>query len=144
VRLPTYAELKRFCEVDGWYDSDAQRGAKTGDHFRFGRVLRDGTRLRTRVSHGSGSIRDPATFKDILRSQLQVSEEQFWLAVDVGVAPHRAGDVAPEPPGPGLPYGLVKNLTARVGMPLDQVLGMTNEQAVAAWQEWLTKGGGKE
>jgi hypothetical protein len=142
VRLPTYAELKRFCEVDGWYDSDAQRGSKTGDHFRFGRVLRDGTRLRTRVSHGSGSIRDPATFKDILRSQLRVSEEQFWLAVDKGEAAHRPGDVAPEPPGPGLPYDLVKNLTTRVGLPLHQVLGMTNEQAVTTWQEWLTRGGG--
>jgi hypothetical protein len=144
VRLPTYAELKRFCEVDGWYDSDAQRGAKTGDHFRFGRVLRDGTRLRTRVSHGSGSVRDPATFKDILRSQLRVTEEQFWLAVDEGEAPHRLGDTAPEPPGPGLPYDLVKNLTARAGMLLGDVLAMTKEQAVAAWQEWLTKGGGKE
>jgi len=143
VRLPTYAELKRFCEVDGWHDSDAAHGAKIGDHFRFARVLRDGTRLRTRVSHGSGSIRDPATFKDILRSQLRVTEEEFWLAVDKGVAPHRPGDAAPEPPGPGLPYDLVKNLTARAGLPLDAVLHMTKEGAVAAWQTWLADGGGR-
>jgi len=143
VRLPTYSELKRFCEVDGWHDGDAARGAKTGDHFRFARVLRDGTHLRTRVSHGSGSMRDPATFKDMLRSQLRVTEEEFCLAVDKGVAPDRPGDAAPEPPGPGLPYDLVKNLTARAGMPLDSVLRMTKEEAVVAWQTWLADGGGR-
>lgn len=144
MRLPTYTDLKRFCEVDGWYDSDAARGAKSGDHFRYARVLRDGARLRTRVSHGSGSIRDPATFKDILRSQLRVTEEQFWLAVDEGVAPRRPGDAAPEPPGPGLPYDLVKNLTARAGIPLDEVLSMGKDEAVAVWQEWLTQSGGDQ
>jgi len=144
VRLPTYTDLKRFCEVDGWYDSDAARGAKSGDHFRYARVLRDGARLRTRVSHGSGSIRDPATFKDILRSQLRVTEEQFWLAVDESVAPRRPGDAAPEPPGPGLPYDLVKNLTARAGIPLDEVLSMGKDEAVAVWQEWLTQSGGDQ
>jgi hypothetical protein len=141
MRLPTCAELKRFCEVDGWFDSDARRGAKTGDHFRYGRVVRDGTRLRTRVSHGSGSIRDPTTFNDILRSQLQVTEEQFWLAVDKGVAPSRPGDTPPEPPGPGLPYDLVKNLTTRAGLVLEDVLRMSKDEAVAAWQEWPTSGG---
>lgn len=144
MRLPTYADLKRFCAVDGWYDSAAARGARTGDHFRYARVLRDGTRLRTRVSHGSGSIRDPATFKDILRSQLRVTEEQFWLAVDEGVAPHRPGDAAPEPAGPGLPYDLVKNLTARAGIPLREVLSMGKDEAVALWQEWLTQDGGDQ
>ena len=144
MRLPTYADLKRFCAVDGWYDSAAARGARSGDHFRYARVLRDGTRLRTRVSQGSGSIRDPATFKDILRSQLRVTEEQFWPAVDKGVAPHRPGDAAPEPPGPGLPYDLVKNLTARAGIPLREVLGMSKAEAVALWREWLTQDGGDQ
>ena len=144
MRLPTYADLKRFCAVDGWYDSAAARGARSGDHFRYARVLRDGTRLRTRVSQGSGSIRDAATFKDVLRSQLRVTEEQFWLSVDKGVAPHRPGDAAPEPAGPGLPYDLVRNLTARAGIPLREVLSIGKDEAVALWQEWLTQDGGDQ
>ena len=140
MRLPTYADLKRFCAVDGWYDRDAQRGAATGDHFRYGRVLRDGTRLRTRVSHGSGSIRDPATFKDILRDQLRVTEEQFWLAVEKGVAPQRPGDAAPEPPGLGIPHDLVSNLVRKAGCSLEEVRGMSKSEAVAAWQRWLEDG----
>ena len=140
MRLPTYSDLKRFCAVDGWYDRDARRGAATGDHFRYGRVLRDGTRLRTRVSHGSGSIRDSATFKDILREQLRVTEEQFWLAVDKGVAPHRPGDAAPEPPGPGIPHDLASNLVRKAGCSLEEVRGMSESEAVAAWQRWLEAG----
>jgi hypothetical protein len=60
------------------------------------------------------------------------------------VAPHRPGDAAPEPPGPGLPYDLVKNLTARAGIPLDEVLSMGKDEAVAVWQEWLTQSGGDQ
>ena len=142
MRLPTYAELKRFCEVDGWFDSDARRGAKTGDHFRYGRVLGDGTRLRTRISHGSGSIRDPKIFRDILRHQLHVTEEQFWLAVEKGVAPQRPGDAAPRPPGPGLPRDLVSNLVRKAGYSLEQIRSMSKDDAVAAWQKWLAGSGG--
>jgi hypothetical protein len=141
VRLPTYAELRRFCAADDWHDRDASRGATTGDHFRYFRVLRDGTHLYTRVSHGSGSVRSAGMFAHILRVELQVTAEQFWAAVEKGVAPSRPGDREPAPERPALPHDLVKNLTTKLGLPLAEVLSMSKEQAVAAWQVWLTEHG---
>jgi hypothetical protein len=143
MRLPTYQELRRFCAVDGWQDRDAARGAKTGDHFRYVKVLRDGTLLYTRVSHGRGSLRTTGLFRHILQVELRVTAEQFWEAVDKGVAPVRPGEVVPAAARPTLPYDLVRNLTDRAGMPLTDVLNMAKDEAVAAWQEWLAERGGE-
>lgn len=141
MRLPTFAELKRFCVVDGWHDHDARRGAKTGDHHRCVKVLRDGTHLYTRVSHGSGTIGSPGLFAHILRVELRVNAEQFWLAVDKGVAPARPGDESRTPATDALPYDLVDNLLRKVGLSLGEINTMSKEDAVAAWQEWLTRRG---
>ena len=142
MRLPTFAELKRFCVVDGWHDRDARRRAKTGDHHRYVKVLHDGTHLYARVSHGSGSVRSPSLFAHILRVELCVTAEQFWLAVDRGVAPVRPGDESGAPAGDALPYDLVDNLQRKVGLSLGEIKSMSKEDGVAAWQEWLTKRGG--
>ena len=142
MRLPTYAELRRFCAVDGRQDRDASRGAKTGDHSRYFKVLRDGTHLYARVSHGSGAVRSAGMFGHVLRVELQVTAGQFWAAVDKGVAPGRPGDDEPAAERPALPHDLVKNLTTKVGYPLAEALSMSKEEAVAAWQAWLAEHGG--
>ena len=139
MRLPSLQQLRRFLTVDGWQDRDALRGAKTGDHLRFVKYLPDGTRLWTKVSHGSGDVTSADMFKHILRDQLMVTEEQFWLAVDRGIPPQRPGERHAPPPVAALPYDLVANLTSKVGLPASDVLAMSKEEAVAVWQEWLAQ-----
>lgn len=136
MRLPTYAEHRRFCEVDGWEDKDAKSNKPKGDHHRYVKVLPDGPLLYTRVSHGSGAYRSRDFWRNILRSQLEVTEEQFWEAVEQGKVPVRA-TAEPEPPsGAPLPMSLVTTLRYAAGMTLQQIAAMTLDEAEAAVRGW--------
>jgi hypothetical protein len=79
VKTPTWAEVERFCQVDGW------REVRRTGHVRFEKVLPDGTVLRTHRSVASRKSMSPGRFKAILRHQLRVSEVQFWSALDTGL-----------------------------------------------------------
>ena len=68
--MPTWKELKRFCEKDGW------ELYKQTDHYYYRRFLADGTFKRTKVAHGSKEI-PRLLWKNILKRQLQVSQEHF-------------------------------------------------------------------
>lgn len=127
MRTPTYRELKRFCEVEGWEDADARRGRPTGDHFRYRLELPNGDVLRTRVSHGNDEIgRD--LFKRILPGELQVTEKEFSAAVDKRVRPIRA--IAPEPPpGHRLPASVVEPLIRDFGLTDAELRGMSENEA---------------
>lgn len=136
MKLPTYAEHRRFCEVDGWQDKDAGSKKPKGDHHRYVKVLPDGRPLYTGVSHGSGEYRSRSFWRMILREQLEVTEEQFWNAVENGVVPIRA-NAEPEPPGDDpLPMELVTQLRYAVGLPIHVIGSMTLEEAEAALSEW--------
>lgn len=138
MRLPTYAEHRRFCEVDGWEDKDAKSKKPKGDHHRYVKVLPDGTPLYTRVSHGTGEYRSPSFWSSILRDQLQVTQDQFWEAVDKGVPPVRASQVPdPSPPaGKPIPMELLQILRYAAGIPLAEIAAMTLEEAEGARREW--------
>ena len=68
--MPKWKELKRFCDKDGW------ELYKDTDHYFYQKIMSDGTVKRTKVSKGSGEIH-PHMWKDILKKQLQVSQEYF-------------------------------------------------------------------
>ncbi|TRY25828.1 type II toxin-antitoxin system HicA family toxin [Brevibacillus sp. LEMMJ03] len=68
--MPSWKELKRFCENDGW------ELYKKTDHFFYRKRMPDGTLKRTKVSNSSGQI-NGHMWKDILKRQLQVTEEYF-------------------------------------------------------------------
>lgn len=68
--MPKWRELKRFCDSDGW------ELYKNTDHYYYRKKNEDGKILRTKVSRGSGEIKYHI-WKEILRKQLQVSEEYF-------------------------------------------------------------------
>lgn len=68
--MPSWKDLRRFCERDGW------ELYKKTDHYYFRKVMDDGTIKRTKVSMGTGEI-GKKLWKEILRRQLQVSEEYF-------------------------------------------------------------------
>jgi hypothetical protein len=140
MRLPTYAQLRKFVEVEGWEDKDKASGKHTGDHHRYVLTMPVGDRLMTRISHGSGQLGDRDLFAHVLRDQLQVTEEQFWAAVDDGVRPQRPHPEAAVPDGPSIDAKLARNLVVKVGLSPTDMAGMTQDQAVDIWQRWLTRG----
>jgi hypothetical protein len=84
VRTPTWAQIEKFCRVDGWTEV-----RRTG-HVHFEKVFGDGTVLRTHRSFASRKTMSPGRLKAILRYQLRVTEEQFWEALETGKAVDRA------------------------------------------------------
>lgn len=68
--MPSWRELKRFCERDGW------ECYKDTDHY-FYRKFDEGGNIRfTKVSKGTGEIKG-CLWKEILKRQLQVTYEYF-------------------------------------------------------------------
>jgi hypothetical protein len=76
VRTPTWAQVERFCRIDGW------REVRRTGHVHFEKVLPGGRVLRTHRSLSSKKTMSPGRFKALLRHQLDVSEEQFWRALE--------------------------------------------------------------
>jgi hypothetical protein len=136
MRLPTYAELLRFVTVEGWTDKDAAAGRRKGDHHRFVFTAPTGERLFTRVSHGVGQYQDPDLFRHILRDQLHIDADQFWAAVDAGVVPSRPLP-APKDPGSAIEAKLARALIRRAGVAPTDLVGLTQAEAVARWDQWL-------
>lgn len=68
--MPRWKELKRFCDRDGW------ELYKDSDHYFYRKTGDDGSIRMTKVSKGSGEIHSKM-WKEILRKQLQVSQEYF-------------------------------------------------------------------
>lgn len=97
--------------------------------------------LITKVSHGRKGIDDPDLFSHILRTQLQVTAEQFWAAVGHGTKPTRPGGEEEPPPKESIPFGLARNLLTKVGVPQSELARMSKDEAIARWQEYPTSGG---
>jgi predicted RNA binding protein YcfA (HicA-like mRNA interferase family) len=69
--VPTWKELKRFCENDGW------ELYKDGDHSFYRKRDENGNLRLTKVSRGSGEIEGAHLWNSILKKQLQVTKEYF-------------------------------------------------------------------
>jgi len=88
-RAPTRAAHQRFCERDQWTLWKSTRG-KRSDHERDELVLNNGAVLYTEISHPPDKTTYGAEmWSFILRTQLQVTEDEFWDCVDNGVRPRR-------------------------------------------------------
>ena len=68
--MPTWRELKRFCERDGW------ELYKNTDHYFYRKDDGSGTPRHTKVSRGSGEIHGNL-WNAILKQQLKVTLEYF-------------------------------------------------------------------
>lgn len=68
--MPSWKELKHFCERDGW------ELYKETDHYFYRKYDADGNIRRTKVSKGSGEIHGNL-WNEILKKQLQVDKEYF-------------------------------------------------------------------
>ncbi len=137
MRLPSFQELVRYVQVEGWEDKDKRSGKKTGDHHRYVFTTPTGERLFTKVSHGRGQIHDRGLFEHILREQLCIDEEQFWAAVDQGVQPTRPS-LTPTNTEGALDAKLVRNLLTKMKIAPGRLVGMSRDEAIRLWQEWLS------
>lgn len=68
--MPSWKELKRFCEHDGW------ELYKQTDHYFYRKRDRDGNVRMTKISMNPGQI-NGHLWKTILNRQLQVTIEYF-------------------------------------------------------------------
>lgn len=68
--MPSWKELKRFCENDGW------ELYKDTDHYYYRKRDEDSKVRKTRVSKGSGEILK-TLWQEILKKQLMISKEYF-------------------------------------------------------------------
>ena len=136
---PRYSDLRRFCEIDGW--EETTKGRRNPDHTRYRKVLDDGRVLRTRVSHGRGSIGDPALWNRIWREQLALgSEEEFWSALGSRAPVDRAPLPDAPPSGPSKPGWLLNSLIFVAGLPEDEVERLSVDEATRRWLEFCEGG----
>jgi hypothetical protein len=68
--MPSWKELKRFCEKDGW------ELYKTTDHYFFRKSEADGSIRKTKSSMGTGEI-PQKLWLEILKKQLQTTADYF-------------------------------------------------------------------
>lgn len=69
--MPSWRDIESFCRRDDW-----EEFKKKGYHIYFKKVMDDGTVKRTKVSKGTGEVTGHL-WKEILKKQLQVTEEEF-------------------------------------------------------------------
>lgn len=140
MRTPTKREFLRVLEVEGWTDKGAVAGRKTGNHLRFVFTTPRGERLYTMVPHGTKPVENANHFQYVLREQLQISADEFWLAVDKGIAPTRpAPNPVQEERRGSIDIKLSANLIRKVGLTPRELARMTPAEAVATWNDWLAK-----
>lgn len=137
TRLPTFRDLKTYLERDGGWEEvpNVARGRRrVGDHWRFRKVLPDGTILRTKVSHALGDEIGSDLLGHIVRDQLHTTMQHF-RDVLAGRATGEA-HVAHEQAEP-IPGWLVTRLIHTVGMLEEQVRGMSADEALARWESYM-------
>jgi hypothetical protein len=135
---PTRKDHEAFCAAEAWQRARDARGRTGTHHVTYELALPDGRILRTGISHPvDRSGYGPSLWSHILRDQLQVTEEEFWVCVRDNLKPDRG---APEPPAAALPADLVRMLITRVRLPEAEVAAMSRNQAIARLQQYWTDG----
>jgi hypothetical protein len=133
VLQPTFDDLRRFCEIDGWSKKESARG-KAGYHDRYRKQLGDGTILRTKVSRHEGQIGSPSLWHHIWKDQLGLErEDQFWTALKSGKPVQREAEAAR-----GTPEWLIRQLIQTVGMTEAEALALSPDKAAARWERYIT------
>jgi hypothetical protein len=135
VPVPDKRELKRFCELDGWEETSAT----SPDHVRYRKRLDDGNILRTRISHGRGpACDDPNLWHRIWKVQLGLdSEEEFWRVLRTGTPAQRGAPIVADVPTPRMPTWLFEFLVNVVGMAEDEVLGLSEDEAMHRYMQHI-------
>jgi len=123
LRLPTWNDLERFCEIDNWE-------RREGDHIRFRKQLDDGRILRTKVSRRGAETIGQGLWGHIWRDQLGLSSDvDFWQSLESRQPSLRELLEEPERPArPALPGWLWQRLIEDVGLSEEEVRGLTEAE----------------
>jgi hypothetical protein len=121
VKTPSWGEIEQFCRIDGWRES------RRTNHVFYEKVLADGTVLRTHRSFAGGKTMSPGRFKTILRNQLQVSEDDFWTALETKEPIARPS--APPEEEASLPVYVVRVLKHELHMSEAEIAELSPEEA---------------
>jgi hypothetical protein len=128
----TRSDHRSFCVTEGWTYNGY-------DHEFYHLTLHDGRILYTKISRPVGrETYGQDLWHQILRTQLQVTEEEFWVCVHDGTVPDRG---EPEPPKEALPADLVHQLRTKVRLSDDEISQLTKAEAVERMQEFWMGGG---
>jgi hypothetical protein len=134
----TRADHERFCEVEGWRRVRDAKGRTGTHHVTYEHILWDGQVLRTRISHPPDrTAYGPGIWSHILRDQLKVDQEAFWMCVREGKRPDRGAHTVP---AEALPADLVHLLLTRVGLSEDEVHRLLKPEAISRLQQYWTEG----
>ena len=134
MSAPTWGDLVAFCKADRW---DPPRQTK---HAVYTKVLPDGTALLTEVSRGKAADTiGKGLFHFILRVELQVSEEEFWLAIKSGKPAARPAHPAPAPVPAKPDAGLIFQLRKYLHLTDAQLAPLSKEEAVEMLQEFYSR-----
>jgi hypothetical protein len=139
VPVPDKKDLRRFCELDGWEQTEA----RSPDHDRYRKTLENGDILRTRVSHGRGpACGDPALWNRIWRAQLALaSEAEFWEVLrtrrPADRTPTGRGAPTEAPKQPTMPAWLFEFLVNVIGLSESDVLDMTEDEAMQRYMRHI-------
>lgn len=126
---PTRQHHKKFCLTEGWALVTDARGRAVGHHATYKLVIPAGDVLRTRISHPvNRTTYAPSMWSHVLRDQLQVTANEFWVCVLDGVCPDRGAWVVPDA---ALPLHLVSRLVHERGFSRQEVAGLSVEDAWA-------------
>lgn len=131
---PTWNDLERFCEIDGWE-------RREGDHIRFRKQLDDGRILRTKVSRKGSETIGRSLWTHIWREQLALpAEEDFWETLETrNPADREPLGRAERPAQRGLPAWLWQRLTEEVGLSEEEVRTLSEEQALERLHEFWSR-----
>lgn len=122
-------DVRRFCVVDGWERTADRPGKSVGKHEVWQKTLPNGETLHTVISKGHGGYAK-GMFLAILKRQLRVTAEEFWIAMDKGRLPTRGRPAEPPPGATRLPHDVVRRLHEQ-GLRLDEIRGLTAQEAAA-------------
>jgi hypothetical protein len=130
VRTPTWQEVEEFCRRDGW-----ELIRSTGHSF-YRKVLPDGTVLETHVSFAGRKTMSAGRFALILRTQLRVSEDEFWTVLRTGRRAARPSTSIPEAPA-SLPSWVANALRHQFDKSDEEIAAMDPADAEAyVLEQW--------
>jgi DNA-binding transcriptional regulator YiaG len=133
VKTPTWRQIERFCGIDGW------REVRSTGHVFYEKTLPDGTVLRTHRSFASRKTMSPGRFKAILRTQLRLSEDDFWNALETGEPVARPS--SPPDADATLPAYVIRVLERELHLSQKEIAALTEEDAERRVDEYWSQPG---
>lgn len=127
-----------FCTTEEWVLVRGATGKPVTHHRTYELPLDDGGILRTRISRPVDRTQyRRSMWSHILRTQLEVTDSEFWECVEEKILPRRSR--RPSEPSRSLPLHVAEGL-ARHGLSPEEIGAMTEEEATEQLHRRLRRG----